>query len=256
VIDRSALFRTGVIDALSKTRFCVRAEHATLAQVPPSAFNGRYRVALVSVEAGSPEIWSRLTRLKLEHGGLRLIVLTENLNRLEMVSAIRAGASGYLLKNEITPATLLQLMDLALIGGVAISRGSTRCLKKNENDSRPLATTPQKFGDVLPINGHKLMENGIEGRLTAREREILHQLTLGATNQNIAEKLGITETIVKLHVKVLLKKLGVANRTQAAMWMMQQLKPTSADFSSEPHPPAAAARARESPTFDRSTRGI
>jgi two-component system nitrate/nitrite response regulator NarL len=57
--------------------------------------------------------------------------------------------------------------------------------------------------------------------LTPRENEILGCLTEGASNKLIARQLGITEATVKIHVKALVRKIGVQNRTQAALWAVQ-----------------------------------
>ena len=53
-----------------------------------------------------------------------------------------------------------------------------------------------------------------------REREILQHLVMGASNKLIANRLGITEATVKVHLKTLLRKIDVNNRTQAAIWAM------------------------------------
>ena len=61
--------------------------------------------------------------------------------------------------------------------------------------------------------------NSIRG-LSPREQEILQALVTGASNKLIAIKLGITEATVKVHLKTLLRKIDVNNRTQAAIWAM------------------------------------
>jgi two-component system, NarL family, nitrate/nitrite response regulator NarL len=61
--------------------------------------------------------------------------------------------------------------------------------------------------------------NSLRG-LSPREQEILQALVTGASNKLIAIKLGITEATVKVHLKTLLRKIDVSNRTQAAIWAM------------------------------------
>jgi two-component system nitrate/nitrite response regulator NarL len=63
-------------------------------------------------------------------------------------------------------------------------------------------------------------------KLSVREREILSCLREGAPNKLIARKLEITEATIKVHVKAILRKIGAANRTQAAMWASQRLPRT------------------------------
>jgi len=62
-----------------------------------------------------------------------------------------------------------------------------------------------------------------ECKLSAREAQILGCLTEGASNKIIARKFDVTEATVKVHVKAILRKIGAANRTQAAMWRHRQL---------------------------------
>ena len=67
----------------------------------------------------------------------------------------------------------------------------------------------------------------LEGcKLSIREREILGYLIKGEPNKVIARKLEITEATIKVHVKAILRKIGVTNRTQAAMWASQRLLKT------------------------------
>ncbi len=66
--------------------------------------------------------------------------------------------------------------------------------------------------------------------LSTRESQILHCLTDGAPNKVIARKLDVAEATVKVHVKAILRKIGAANRTQAAMWATTHL-PTNVESS-------------------------
>jgi two-component system, NarL family, nitrate/nitrite response regulator NarL len=67
--------------------------------------------------------------------------------------------------------------------------------------------------------------------LSGREAQILCFLTQGASNKLIARDLGVAEATVKVHIKAILRKVKVANRTQAAMWAQQHLQLVSSDQS-------------------------
>jgi two-component system nitrate/nitrite response regulator NarL len=67
------------------------------------------------------------------------------------------------------------------------------------------------------------------GKLSKREAQILHCLTQGASNKLIARDLGVAEATVKVHIKAILRKVKVANRTQAAMWAQQHLELASSN---------------------------
>ena len=65
--------------------------------------------------------------------------------------------------------------------------------------------------------------------LSNREAEILHCLMQGAPNKIIARQLDVAEATVKVHVKAILRRISVANRTQAAMWAVEHLSPTGSE---------------------------
>jgi two-component system nitrate/nitrite response regulator NarL len=72
---------------------------------------------------------------------------------------------------------------------------------------------------LLDMNSAPSPMNSLRG-LSPREQEILQALVTGASNKLIANRLGITEATVKVHLKTLLRKIDVNNRTQAAIWAM------------------------------------
>jgi two-component system nitrate/nitrite response regulator NarL len=65
--------------------------------------------------------------------------------------------------------------------------------------------------------------------LSSREAEILHCLMQGAPNKIIARKLEVAEATVKVHIKAILRKIRVTNRTQAAMWAVAHFPPSNGD---------------------------
>ena len=79
------------------------------------------------------------------------------------------------------------------------------------------------LAERLPsITGQERPTAGPEGALSRREMEILNGLMRGCSNKQIANDLGITEGTVKVHLKRTLKKINARNRTQAAVWAMNQ----------------------------------
>jgi two-component system nitrate/nitrite response regulator NarL len=81
----------------------------------------------------------------------------------------------------------------------------------------PESGPPRRTDDAL--------KNNFFGRLSDREHVILMHLTEGASNKHIARELNIAEATVKVHVKSLLRKIRVNNRTQAAMWAINHVGP-------------------------------
>jgi NarL family two-component system response regulator LiaR len=127
----------------------------------------------------------------------RVVVLTSFLDDERLLPAIQAGAAGYLLKNA-EPAELARAVRAAHAGETIID--PTVASRLVSTLSR--APAPPRFD---------------QQRLTGREREVLALIAQGRSNKRIALELGIAEKTVKTHVGHLLEKLGVSDRTQAAL---------------------------------------
>ena len=126
----------------------------------------------------------------------RVIVLTSFLEDDRLLPAIRAGAAGYLLKN-VEPSELARAVRAADAGEALI-------------DPVVAARLVDALADA---DDHR-----DEQPLTAREQEVLDLIARGYANKRIALELGIAEKTVKTHVGHVLAKLGVADRTQAALY--------------------------------------
>jgi two-component system, NarL family, response regulator LiaR len=125
----------------------------------------------------------------------RVIVLTSFVEDERLLPAIQAGAAGYLLKN-VAPAELARAVRAAHAGEALIDPVVA---------ARLVDAIAQPPGEPAPE------------RLTAREQEVLALIARGFSNKRIARELGIAEKTVKTHVGHVLAKLGVADRTQAAV---------------------------------------
>jgi DNA-binding NarL/FixJ family response regulator len=135
--------------------------------------------------------------LRAELPDSRVIALTSFLDDERLLPAMHAGAAGYLLKN-VEPAELARAIRAAHRGEAIIDpSAAARLVQAFVEDSA-------RFG-------------GEGDRLTRREREVLELIAGGRSNKRIALELGISEKTVKTHVGHLLEKLGVSDRTQAAV---------------------------------------
>ena len=138
-----------------------------------------------------------MAELRKRVPGARVIVLTSFLDDDRLLPAIRAGAAGYLLKN-VQPQELARAVRLADAGEALLDPAVAARLVDAVADGRP--------GD--PDHG-----------LTPREQEVLGLIGRGFSNKRIALELGVAEKTVKTHVSHVLAKLGVADRTQAALYV-------------------------------------
>lgn len=131
----------------------------------------------------------------------RVIILTTFDPDEYVFRALRAGASGFVLK-DIPPESLVEAVRTVAEGGAMLAPGITQ---------RLISQFAQKMG-----TGRNLAER-LE-RLTAREREVLEAIAAGKSNAEIAEALFIGPATVKTHVSSLLSKLGLRDRAQAVVF--------------------------------------
>ncbi|HWT25134.1 MAG TPA: response regulator transcription factor [Solirubrobacteraceae bacterium] len=144
-----------------------------------------------------------IRRIAAERAAPRVIALTSFLDDDKVLPAVRAGAAGYLLK-DVGPPDLVRAIR-TVHGGEALLHPAVaaRVLEELAEPAAP----PQE--PAAP-------------RLTPREREVLALLGRGFSNKRIALELGIAEKTAKIHVSRILHKLGVADRTQAALHAVRE----------------------------------
>jgi two-component system nitrate/nitrite response regulator NarL len=218
IIDQSALFRAGLKYVLPEDRFRVEASYPMLCELPPSALNDSQCLVLIGLdnaEADSP--LSQIASFKAQHEVSRIIVLSEQFRREELLAAMEAGADGYLIKNEVTPEALVQTLELVLLGAMVIPQGFARLKGQAALEADRLALPEAVPEGIQPHLGNCVEQPAGFSRLSEREQMVLTQIRRGASNKHIARELNIAEATVKVHVKSLLRKLRVRNRTQAAM---------------------------------------
>jgi DNA-binding NarL/FixJ family response regulator len=129
----------------------------------------------------------------------RILVLTTFDLDEYVYAAVRAGASGFLLK-DVRPGDLVEAIRLVANGSALLGPGVTRRLLERFADQ-------DASGDAAEA----------VARLTEREREILRLLASGLSNAELARQLVVSETTVKTHVSSVLRKLGVRDRVQAVI---------------------------------------
>ena len=136
-------------------------------------------------------------RILRERPATRVIALTSFLDDEKVLPAVRAGAAGYLLK-DVEPEQLVRAIRTVHGGEALLHPAAT-------------ATVIRELAD------HAEPADEADLGLTGREREVLALVARGLPNKLIARELGIAEKTVKSHVSSILAKLGVTDRTQAAL---------------------------------------
>ena len=131
----------------------------------------------------------------------RVVVFSVSNHEDDVVTALKRGADGYLLK-DMEPEDLLTALHNAAAGKMVLSEALTPVLAASLRESRP--------------SGDRDIQS-----LTPRERDIIKLIAEGLPNKMIARRLNITESTVKVHVKHLLKKMKLKSRVEAAVWVLQ-----------------------------------
>jgi DNA-binding NarL/FixJ family response regulator len=142
-----------------------------------------------------------LRELPSRSGRTRALVLTSAADKTQAALALQAGAAGFLYK-DVDPDALVRAI-------------------RSVHDGHTLLAA--EVADVLSPRSRDSGGGGI-GALTGREREVLALVADGQSNREIARTLGVSEKTVKTHVSSVLAKLGVADRTQAAVLAVRQAR--------------------------------
>lgn len=142
-----------------------------------------------------------IAEISTQNTGAHILVLTSFVEDDKVFGAIKAGALGYLLKDS-SPEELLRAIDHVYRGEPSLHPAIARklILELNEPPDLPLSREP----------------------LTAREMDVLKLVAQGRTNQEIGERLVISERTVSNHVSNILSKLHLANRVQAALYALRE----------------------------------
>jgi DNA-binding NarL/FixJ family response regulator len=179
-------------------------------EVAGEAENGAEAVALA--ERRAPDVILMDIRMPVLDGveATRMLVAGDSPARILVLTtfdldeyvhaAIRAGASGFLLK-DVTPAKLLEAIRIVAAGDALLAPSVTRRLL-------------ERFATTLPQRDRS---SEALGALTARETEVLRLLAGGLSNAEIAASLVLSEATVKTHISSLLRKLGLRDRVQAVI---------------------------------------
>jgi len=161
---------------------------------------------VVLLDMRMPEMDGIAVLRKLRANGFKqpVVMLTTSSDEADLVESLRNGAQGYLLKDMDPDALVLALRDI-VAGKTVVAPDLAPVLAK-----------------VVQGDGTDNIDSGPFADLTPRETEILSLVADGQSNKVIARNLGISDGTVKLHVKAILRKLGVHSRVEAAVIAVEQ----------------------------------
>jgi two-component system nitrate/nitrite response regulator NarL len=214
LICDNLLLRSGLHNILRGTSFAlIEAASATgPGRLQPAASTP----ALVIVDASqnSVRVLEVIKQAREHFPQARIVALADRFDLSVVRYGHEAGANGFCLAASASDV-LIKSLELVMLGETVLPFEVVRSLLggASQNGEQPLqgSRAEPKQSDLKAC------------KLSAREKEILGCLTQGEPNKIIARKLDITEATIKVHVKAILRKIGAANRTQAAMWASQRL---------------------------------
>jgi two-component system nitrate/nitrite response regulator NarL len=203
-IDPNQLFREGLRQLLRDSNFYMSGQAKSLTEGLSQIAAESPNIVMIDINGDDGILTTLMDGLDELPQRPHVVVLTEAFCLPSLTAALCEGVDGYLLKN-MSPTALEQSLNLVLTGEKVFPTDLAHLLINN------------RF--VTKSNGGADKNNG--GSLSDRESEILSYLVNGNSNKSIANSLNLTEGTVKVHLKTILKKIHVSNRTQAAIWALR-----------------------------------
>jgi DNA-binding NarL/FixJ family response regulator len=213
VIDDSEVFLLGLryfFDDITDIELVGQAQNA--AQAPKLIENLKPDVVLMDVRM--PNAIEAVGFIRRQDPNVKIIMLTSTDNEHEIFAALATGANGYCLK-ETNFDRLLASLRTVTTGGIWL-------------DSAIAAKVVKALPQSIPLLGAQIdqeqeQEKGQDSEaLSQREIEVLTLVSTGLSNQRIAQRLSISSETVKTHIRHIMKKLAVSDRTQAAVVALRQ----------------------------------
>jgi DNA-binding NarL/FixJ family response regulator len=201
VVDDHEVVRIGLKSLFTGTDIRIVAEADNGAAGLKLTNKHKPDVVLLDVRMPDMDGLNCLARIKLDHPNIPIVMFSGFDNPTYIARAVALGAAGYISKAS-SKKEILEAIHTAAKGETIWTRDELRRV------TGALAT-PRVGAEV-------------EVPLTKRENEVLKQLAFGLTNKEIAQALGISYETVKEHVQHILRKIGVSDRTQAAVWAVRK----------------------------------
>jgi two-component system nitrate/nitrite response regulator NarL len=204
LICQNTLLRTGVSRILEGTRFAVAEDKSGGHEVP--------ELILLCDSLSQEGSIATIRQLKAQYPGARVVAVGDNLDPWAVRELCTAGLDG-LCPTGMFPAAMCKALELVMLGELFLPASLGLALVDQASAQKSQSAAVGNAAGELPA------------KFSDREAQILRLLTKGSSNKLIARDLGLAEATVKVHIKAILRKSKVANRTQAAMWANQFLAP-------------------------------
>ncbi|WP_439370928.1 LuxR C-terminal-related transcriptional regulator [Bradyrhizobium sp. DASA03120] len=178
----------------------------------PTALQGHPLLFIVVNSTEESDLLKQISHVKGGYPDARIAVVSDHYRPHELIAAYRAGASGYFVEVNSCDA-FVKSIQLVMMGETVFPQAFLSFVLDGSSQGEPPLQRPVDEQPNIPGEHVAL-------RLSPREQAILSCLVEGNSNKCIARKIDIADATVKVHVKAILRKIGVQNRTQAAIWGM------------------------------------
>lgn len=206
VVEADPIYREGLVRVMSSAGFVQPTVHGSVEELIASPLSSdEPTLLLVNLGHGMVSVAEDVAALRRRFGPGKVVVLAESGSERYLVNALQAGVDGLLMK-PIGCDALVKSLELVMLGEKIYPANFIRNLAF---DPAPVPSQPSDHNPVME-------------KLSARELDVLQELSIGSPNKIIARRFGITEATVKVHVKAILRKFGVRNRTEAALCARSQ----------------------------------
>jgi DNA-binding NarL/FixJ family response regulator len=217
LVGPSELFREGLSRILDAAKFRILFSAACIHDLLQKPLPQHRSILLIMDVggAGADAEFAQIADFKAIYPTSRVVALADHGRSTDIVSAFRAGADGYLTKIAAYD-TFIKALELVMLGQMVLPAETSTLIKDIRRDMEYVSS----HYDLADVAVKMENEEGGLSVLSDREKCILRRLIEGESNKTIAREINIAEATVKVHVKAILRKIRVRNRTQAAVWAM------------------------------------
>ena len=214
LVEPNVLLWEGLARILSTRPFRMLSSATSMDNSILSRLSQHQSVLLVLRAADDPDATAmQIALFKEKQQSGRVAVLAERYQLSNVLSAFRAGANAYFVK-VTTCSAFIKSLELVMLGETIVPTEILPFILAHKDEAIDLAV--EADAEVVPTV--PIAQPSGSRSLSSQEKRILRYLVDGSSNKVIARKIDIAEATVKVHVKAILRKIRVQNRTQAAVW--------------------------------------
>jgi DNA-binding NarL/FixJ family response regulator len=215
IVGESNLIREGVVRILRSANFRIVASISCADELPGKILSERPLFLVVHTGNDFDFVTEQIEVFRENHPDGQIAIMADRYRPDELVAAFRAGANGYFV-GVMACDVFIRSLELVMMGETVLPPRFLSYVLGFEEVQAGDSDRRGEESEAIFVAASDTMSR----QLSPREKLILSCLIEGNSNKSIARKMDITEATVKVHVKAILRKIRVHNRTQAAIWGM------------------------------------